>query len=139
MIIREIVFILTLLISYVNANCQLVSNTYRLTETNEDLEYYISVLERKAELQMDSIHNLEFNVKRSKRIMLKEHVRKKMWIKFAVGEAVLLGGVVLGITSGAWVPVIMGVAAIELFLILEGHYRLNIHDMKPKQPARYKM
>jgi len=132
MIIREIVFILTLLISYVNASAQ-------WTETNEDPEYYISVLERKAELQMDSIHNLEFNVKRSKRVMLKEHVRKKMWIKFAVGEAVLLGGVVLVITSGAWVPVIMGVAAIELFLVLEGRYRLNIHDMKPKKPTRYKM
>lgn len=132
MIIREIVFILTLLISYVNASAQ-------WTETNEDLEYYISVLERKAILQMDSIHNLEFNVKRSKRVMLKEHVRKKMWIKFAVGEAVLLGGVVLIISSGVWVPVIMGVAAIELFLIIEGRYRLNIYDMKPKKPTRYKM
>ena len=132
MIIREIVFILTLLISYVNASAQ-------WTETNEDPEYYISVLERKTELQMDSIHNLEFNVKRSKRVMLKEHVRKKMWIKFAVGEAVLLGGVVLVITSGAWVPVIMGVAAIELFLVLEGRYRLNIHDFKIKKLVRYKM
>ena len=132
MIIREIVFILTLLISYVNASAQ-------WTETNEDLEYYIRVLERKSELQMDSIHNLEFNVKRATRIMLKEHVRKKMWIKFAVGEAVLLGGVVLIISSGAWVPVIMGVAAIELFLIIEGRYRLSIHDFKIKKPVRYKM
>jgi hypothetical protein len=132
MIIREIVFILTLLISYVNASAQ-------WTETNEDLEYYIRVLERKSELQMDSIHNLEFNVKRATRIMLKEHVRKKMWIKFAVGEAVLLGGVVLIISSGAWVPVIMGVAAIELFLIIEGRYRLSVHDFKIKKPVRYKM
>ena len=132
MIIREIVFILTLLISYVNASGQ-------WTETNEDPEYYIRVLERKSELQMDSIHNLEFNVKRATRIMLKEHVRKKMWIKFAVGEAVLLGGVVLIISSGAWIPVIMGVAAIELFLIIEGRYRLSIHDFKIKKPVRYKM
>ena len=132
MIIREIVFILTLLISYVNASGQ-------WTETNEDLEYYIRVLERKSELQMDSIHNLEFNVKRATRIMLKEHVRKKMWIKFAVGEVVLLGGVVLILSSGAWVPVIMGVAAIELFLIIEGRYRVSIRDFKQKQPTRWKM
>lgn len=139
MIIREIVFILTLLISYVNVNCQLVNDTYRLIETNEDIEYYNRVLERKAILQMDSIHMLEFKVKRAKRIMLKEMVHKKTWIKIAVGEAAIIAGGILIVTSGAWIPVIMGVAAVELFLILEGHYRLNIHDMKPKHPARYKM
>ena len=139
MILRKIVFILTLLVSYVNANCQLVSNTYRLIETNEDIEYYNRVLERKAILQMDSIHMLEFKVKRAKRIMLQEMVHKKTWIKIAVGEAAIIAGGILIVTSGAWIPVIMGVTAVELFLILEGHYRLNIHDMKPKQPARYKM
>lgn len=132
MIIRKIVFILTLLISYSNVNGQ-------WTETNEDIEYYNRVLERKAELQMDSIHTLEFKVKRAKRVMLKEMVHKKTWIKIAVGEAAIIAGGILIVTSGAWIPVIMGVAAVELFLILEGHYRLNIHDMKPKQPARYKM
>lgn len=139
MIIRKIVFILTLLISYSNVNGQLVSDTYRLIETNEDIEYYNRVLERKAKLQMDSIHTLEFKMKRAKRIMLKEMVHKKTWIKIAVGEAAIIAGGILIVTSGAWIPVIMGVAAVELFLILEGHYRLNIHDMKPKQPARYKM
>jgi hypothetical protein len=135
MIIRKIVFILTLLMGYSNVNSQ----TYRLIETNEDIEYYNRVLERKAILQMDSIHTLDFKVKRAKRIMLKEMVHKKTWIKIAVGEAAIIAGGILIVTSGAWIPVIMGVSAVELFLILEGRYRLNIHDMKPKQPVRYKM
>lgn len=111
------------------------------SQTNESYDpyYYISVLERKTDLQMDSIHTLEFTLKRSKRVMLKEMVHRKTWIKIAVGEAAIIAGGILIITSGAWVPVIMGVAAVELFLILEGHYRLNSHDMKRKKPPRWKM
>lgn len=111
------------------------------SQTNEsyDPHYYISVLERKTDLQMDSIHTLEFTLKRSKRVMLKEMVHRKMWIKIAVGEAAIIAGGILIVTSGAWVPVIMGVAAVELFLILEGQYRLNSHDMKRKKPTRWKM
>jgi hypothetical protein len=111
------------------------------TQTDElyDPFYYISVLERKTDLQMDSIHTLEFTLKRSKRIMLKEMVHRKTWIKIAVGEAAIITGGILIIASGAWVPVIMGVTAVELFLILEGQYRLNSHDMKRKKPPRWKM
>ena len=71
--------------------------------------------------------------------MLKEMVHRKTWVKIAVGEAAIIVGGVLVVVSGAWVPVIMGVAAVELFLILEGHYRLNSHDMKRKKPPRWKM
>jgi len=101
--------------------------------------YYIGVLERATELQMDSIHTLEFNMKRAKRVMLKERMYKRAWIKVAVGEAVLLGGVAIGLISGAWVPVVMGVVAIELFLVIEGRYRVSIRDFKQKQPTRWKM
>lgn len=101
--------------------------------------YYVSVLERKAEIQTDSIYTLNFSVKRSKRAMLKEMVHRKTWVKIAVGEAAIIVGGVLVVVSGAWVPVIMGVAAVELFLILEGQYRLNSRDMKRKKPPRWKM
>ena len=61
------------------------------TQTDElyDPFYYISVLERKTELQMDSMYTLDFNVKRAKRVMLKEMVHRKTWIKIAVGEAAI--------------------------------------------------
>ena len=111
------------------------------TQTDElyDPFYYISVLERKTEIQMDSMYTLDFNLKRAKRVMLKEMVHRKTWIKIAVGEAAIIVGGILVAVSGAWVPVIMGVAAVELFLILEGQYRLNSHDMKRKKPPRWKM
>ena len=109
------------------------------TDEFYDPFYYISVLERKADIQTDSIYTLNFSLKRAKRVMLKEMVHRKTWIKIAVGEAAIIAGGILIVASGAWVPVIMGVAAVELFLILEGHYRLNSHDMKRKKPPRWKM
>ena len=109
------------------------------TDELYDPFYYISVLERKTERQMDSRYSLDFNLKRAKRVMLKERMYKRAWIKVAIGEAVLIGGAALILVSGAWVPVVMGVVAVELFLVIEGRYRVNIRDFKQKQPTRWKM
>jgi hypothetical protein len=96
----------------------------------EDMAYYISVLERKSELQNDSMHTLERNLFNAKVVMLKENLRKKAWIKVAIGEMVLGTGILIGFVTGAWVPVIMGTAMIELYLLIEGKYRLNIKKLK---------
>lgn len=102
--------------------------------------YYISVLERKTEIQMDTIHALKVNLKRAKRVMLKELTYKRVWIKIAIGEAVLIGGAAIILVSGAWIPVLMGVGVVELFLIIEGQYRtLNAQYFKQKEPACCKM
>ena len=119
----------------------ILTSLFCSAQTDElyDPFYYISVLERKTELQMDSMYILDFNVKRAKRVMLKERMYKRAWIKVAIGEAVLIGGVTLILISGAWVPVVMGVVAVELFLVIEGRYRVSIRDFKQKQPTRWKM
>ena len=119
----------------------ILTSLFCSAQTDElyDPFYYISVLERKTELQMDSIYTLDFNLKRAKRVMLKERMYKRAWIKVAIGEAVLIGGVTLILISGAWVPVVMGVVAVELFLVIEGRYRVSIRDFKQKQPTRWKM
>jgi hypothetical protein len=43
--------------------------------SKSDLEYYIRVLERKVELQNDSMHRLERNLTTAKVDMLKEHLK----------------------------------------------------------------
>lgn len=95
-----------------------------------DLEYYISVLERKVDLQSDSMHRLERNLSTAKVIMLKENLRKKAWIKVVIGETALVAGAVVGILTGAWIPAAMAVAVVEIFLLVEGKYRLNIKQLK---------
>ena len=119
----------------------ILTSLFCSAQTDElyDPFYYISVLERKTEIQMDSMYTLDFNLKRAKRVMLKERMYKRAWIKVAIGEGVLIGGAALILVSGAWVPVVMGVVAIELFLVVEGHYRLSVRYFKQKQPTRWKM
>ena len=73
--------------------------------------------------------------------MLTEYTRKKAWIKVAVAETALIGGVILAVSTGLIVPVAMGVAAIELCLLIEGNYRLNtrqLRKMKKENPEKLK-
>jgi hypothetical protein len=100
------------------------------SQSDFDPYYYIKVLERKTELQADSMHVLEYKLSNATLIMLKENVRKKAWIKVAIAEAAILGGAFIIISSGAVIPVIMAVGMIEVFLLLEGKYRLNIKQLK---------
>ena len=100
------------------------------SQSDFDPYYYIKVLERKTELQADSMHVLEYKLSNATLIMLKENVRKKAWIKVVIAEAAILGGAFIIISSGAVVPVIMAVGMIEVFLLLEGKYRLNIKQLK---------
>jgi hypothetical protein len=78
----------------------------------------------------DSITELSSEAKRAKIVMLKENLSKKAWIKVLVGETVLVSAVVLSIVTGAWVPIMMGAAAVEIYLLVEGNYRLNTRKLK---------
>jgi hypothetical protein len=110
-------------------------------ETNQNDAYYIRTLERKVELMSDSIDRLQHGLTISKRIMLTEYTRKKAWVKVVAAETVLVGGVILAIATGLIVPVAMGVAAVELCLLIEGNYRLNtrqLRKLKKENPEKLK-
>lgn len=73
--------------------------------------------------------------------MLTEYTRKKAWVKVVAAETVLVGGVILAIATGLIVPVAMGVAAVELCLLIEGNYRLNtrqLRKLKKENPEKLK-
>ncbi len=91
---------------------------------------YIKSLEVQNELLEDSLYVTTKDLSTAKRIMLTEHIEKKAWIKVSIGAIVLIAGTALAASTGLWIPVFMGVAAIELFLLVEGSYRLNIHQLK---------
>lgn len=88
--------------------------------------------------QLDSLAYARSKEKRAVKIMLKEHYKKRAWVKVFVGETVLVAGVVGAFITGAWVPIGMGVAVFEVFLILEGRYsNVKLEKEKLKQ-ERYK-
>ena len=113
----------------------------QLVESKQDDRYYSQLLERKVELINDSMHTLERNLKRTKIVMLKEKVEKKAWIKVLAAETAIVAGVVLVVTTGALIPVCMGVLLFETYLLVEGKYRLNIKKLKKirrEQPEKLK-
>ena len=62
--------------------------------------------------------------------MLRQKLNRITWMKVAIGQTVMSGAVVLGIVTGAWVPVMMGAAAVEIYLLVESNYRFNRRDLR---------
>jgi uncharacterized membrane protein len=88
--------------------------------------------------QLDTLELVRNKEKRAVKVMLREHYKKRAWVKAFVGETVLVAGVVGAFITGAWVPIGMGVAVFEVFLILEGRYsNVKLEKEKLKQ-ERYK-
>jgi len=88
--------------------------------------------------QLDTLELVRNKEKRAVKVMLREHYKKRAWVKVFVGETVLVAGAVGALVTGAWVPIGMGVLAVEVFLILESKYsNVKLEKEKSKQ-ERYK-
>jgi len=86
--------------------------------------------------QLDTLETARYKEKRANKLMLKEHYRKRSWVKAFFGQTVFVAGAVGAFITGAWVPIGMGVLVVEVFLVLEGKYsEVKLEDDKPK---RYK-
>jgi hypothetical protein len=97
---------------------------------------YVRELEMKIQQQQLTIDSLDYYLQLGKIVMLKQNEKRKIWMKIAGSELIIAGGVVLAISTGLWVPVFMGVFAVEMGIITEGKYRLNLKQLK-KQRALY--
>jgi len=89
--------------------------------------------------QLDTLAFARSKEKRAMQVMLREHYRKRAWVKTTIGETVLVAGVIGAFITGAWVPIGMGVAVFEIFLMIEGKYsNVKLEDNK-QESKRYKM
>jgi len=94
---------------------------------------YVRSLEKKIYQQELTIDSMDYYLQLSKIVMLKQNEKRKIWMKIAASELVVAGGIVLSVSTGLWVPVFMGVVVVEMGLITEGKYRLNLRDLKKKR------
>jgi len=94
---------------------------------------YVRSLEKKIYQQELTIDSMDYYLQLSKIVMLKQNEKRKIWMKIAASELVFAGGIVLSVATGLWVPVFMGVVVVEMGLITEGKYRLNLRDLKKKR------
>jgi len=89
--------------------------------------------------QLDTLASARSKEKRAMQVMLREHYRKRAWVKTTIGETVLVVGAIGAFITGAWVPIGMGVAVFEIFLMIEGKYsNVKLEDNK-QESKRYKM
>ncbi len=108
----------------------------KISHTQSYNDKYVRSLEEKIQQQQLTIDSLDYYLQLGKIVMLKQNEKRKIWMKIAGSELIIAGGVVLAISTGLWVPVFMGVFVVEMGIITEGKYRLNLKQLK-KQRALY--
>lgn len=60
----------------------------------------------------------------------KELKQKRLFAKISIGEGAIIAGGIVGLATGAWVPVCIAVGVIELYLLVEGKVQINIKQTK---------
>lgn len=60
----------------------------------------------------------------------KEINQKRLFGKLAIGEGAIIVGGIIGLATGAWVPVCIAVGITELYLLVEGKVQINIKQTK---------
>ena len=89
--------------------------------------------------QLDTLASARNKERRAKQVMLREHYKKRSWVKAFIGQTVFVIGGVGAFITGAWVPIGMGVLVVEIFLVLESRYsEVKLEDNK-QEVKRYKM
>lgn len=89
--------------------------------------------------QLDTLETARHKEKRAIKLMLKEHYRKRSWVKAFIGQTIFVGGAVGAFITGAWIPIGMGVLVVEVFLILESRYSEVKLENNKQEVKRYKM
>jgi hypothetical protein len=108
----------------------------KISHTQTYSDEYVKSLEEKIHQQELTIDSMDYYLQMGKLVMLKQNEKRKIWMKIAGSELLITSGVALSIVTGLWVPVFMGVFVIEMGIITEGKYRLNLKELK-KQRALY--
>ncbi len=83
-----------------------------------------------AEVEAIEVSNSIATTDETEIAMLKQKLNRITWMKIAIGQATIGGAVFLGIVTGAWVPVLMGAAVVEIYLLVESNYRFNRRDLR---------
>ena len=60
----------------------------------------------------------------------KEINQKRLFGKLAIGEGAIIVGGIIGLATGAWVPVCIAVGVVELYLLVEGKIQISIKQTK---------
>jgi hypothetical protein len=96
----------------------------------DSLNKQIDSLKTVIGLQSIMVNNVKTKEKLATQNINKEIKQKRLFAKLAIGEGAIIVGGVVGIITGAWIPVCIAVGVTELYLLVEGKVQINIKQTK---------
>lgn len=81
-------------------------------------------------IQIAKLQEARNKQKTAEETLKPETNRKRLFAKIAIGEGAIIAGGIVGLATGAWVPVCIAVGVIELYLLVEGKVQINIKQTK---------
>ena len=96
----------------------------------DSLKTVVKDLEAKYNQQQVDVVESKLDETTAKEIMLKEHKKKRIWTKIAIGEGAMIVGGIVGIATGAWIPVCIAIGVTELYLFVEGKIQISVKQTK---------
>jgi hypothetical protein len=110
------------------SNCVDMVVKYRLEA--EKLKKQADSLKTIIGMQSLALEKAKTQQKLAEKSLNPEVRQKQLFAKLAVGEgAIILGGIV-GLVTGAWVPVCIAVGVVELYLLVEGKVQISVKQTK---------
>lgn len=110
------------------SNCVDMIVKYRL-ET-EDLKKQNDSLKTIIGTQSIALEKAKTQQKLAEKVLNPEIKQKRLFAKLAVGEGAIIVGGIIGLATGAWIPVCIAVGITELYLLVEGKVQINIKQTK---------
>ena len=110
------------------SNCVDMVVKYRLEA--EKLKKQIDSLETVVGVQSSALEKAKAQQKIAEKTLNPEVKQKRLFAKLAVGEGAIIVGGIIGLATGAWVPVCIAVGVVELYLLVEGKVQISVKQTK---------
>jgi hypothetical protein len=107
-----------------------IDKLFEAKQEIDSLKNVVKDLETKYNQQQVDVVNSKLDEVTAKEVMFEEYKEKRMWKKIAIGEGAIIIGGIVGLATGAWVPVCIAVGVTELYLLVEGKVQINIKQTK---------
>ena len=107
-----------------------IDKLFEAKQEIDSLKNVVKDLEAKYNQQQVDVVNSKLDEVTAKEVMFEEYKEKRMWKKIAIGEGAIIIGGIVGLATGAWVPVCIAVGVTELYLLVEGKVQINIKQTK---------
>lgn len=107
-----------------------IDKLFKAKEEIDSLNKQIDSLKTIIGNQSVMVNNVKAKEQLATENINKEIKQKRLFGKLVIGEGAIIVGGIIGLATGAWVPVCIAVGITELYLLVEGKVQINIKQTK---------